>query len=122
MGGHSVPHLGGHRTMSSLDARKRKAWCIVVADDHGPEFVPPTTGIARMSPGQYCGFGDPVTLLQKAMHRASRIAHHSQIAVTVREDNRARWESDLGFLRPEHRFVSDTRMTSSLTTAAALLT
>jgi hypothetical protein len=55
------------------------------------------------------------------MHRALRIAHPSQIAVTVREDSRARWESALWFLRPEHRFVSDTRMTSSLTTAAALL-
>jgi mannose-1-phosphate guanylyltransferase len=119
--GYSLPHLRGHRTMSTLDTGKRKAWCIVVADDHGPEFVPSTTGVARTSPVQYCGFGDPATLLQKAMHRALRIAHHSQIAVTVREDNRARWESALGFLRPEHRFVSDTRMTSSLTTAAALL-
>jgi mannose-1-phosphate guanylyltransferase len=107
--------------MSTLNTRKRKPWCIVVADDHGPEFVPSTTGAAKMSPVQYCGFGDPATLLQKAMHRALRVAHPSQIAVTVREDNRARWESALWFLRPEHRFVSDTRMTSSLTTAAALL-
>jgi mannose-1-phosphate guanylyltransferase len=60
-------------------------------------------------------------LLQKALHRAMRIAHASQIAVTVREDNRARWESTLWFLRPEQRFVSDIRMTSSLTMAAALL-
>jgi mannose-1-phosphate guanylyltransferase len=119
--GCSLRQLRGHRTMSTLDTRKGRAWCIVVADDHGPEFVPSATGIAKMSPVQYCGFGDPATLLQKAMHRALRIAHPSQIAVTVREDNRARWESALWFLRPERRYVSDTRMTSSLTTAAALL-
>jgi hypothetical protein len=118
---YSLRHLRGHRTMSTPDAVKGKAWCIVVADDHGSEFVPSTTGVAKMSPVQYCGFGDSVTLLQKAMHRALRIAHPSRIAVTVREDNRARWECALGFLPPEHRFVSDSRMTSSLTTAAALL-
>jgi hypothetical protein len=107
--------------MSTVNTRKRKAWCIVVADDHGPEFVPLTTGNVKMSPVQYCGFGDPTTLLQKALHRAMRIARPSQIAVTVREDNRARWESAFWFLRAEHRFVSDHRMTSSLTTAAAIL-
>jgi hypothetical protein len=74
-----------------------------------------------MSPVQYCGFGDPATLLQKALHRAMRVAHPTRIAVTVREDDRERWESALWFLRLEHRFVSDTRMASSLTTAAALL-
>jgi hypothetical protein len=107
--------------MSTLNTKKRKAWCIVVADDHGPEFVPLTTGDVKMSPVQYCGFGDPATFLQKTMHRALRIAHPSQIAVTVREDNRTRWEPALWFIRPEQRFVSDTRMTSSLATAAALL-
>jgi len=119
--GYSPQHLRGHRTMSTLNTNKRKAWCVVVADDHGPEFVPLTTGDVKMSPVQYCGFGDPVTLLQKTMHRALRIAHPSQIAVTVREDNRTRWEPALWFIRPEQRFVSDTRMTSSLATAAALL-
>jgi mannose-1-phosphate guanylyltransferase len=119
--GDSRRHLRGQRTMSTLDTRKRKCWCVVVADDHGPEFVPSASGVAKMSPVQYCGFGDPTSLLQKALHRAMRIAHPAQIAVTVREDDRERWESSLWFLRPEHRFVSDTRMTSSLTTAAALL-
>jgi mannose-1-phosphate guanylyltransferase len=107
--------------MSTLDAPKRESWCIVVADDHGPEFVPSATGVAKMSPVQYCGFGDPTTLLQKALHRAMRITHPTQIAVTVREDDRERWETALWFLRPERRFVSDTRMASSLTVAAALL-
>jgi len=112
--------MTGHR-LRHLPGSARQAWCIVVADDHGPEFVPLTTGNVKMSPVQYCGFGDPATLLQKALHRAMRIAHPSQIAVTVREDNRARWESAFWFLRAEHRFVSDHRMISSLTTAAALL-
>jgi mannose-1-phosphate guanylyltransferase len=100
---------------------KRKPWCIVVADDHGPEYVPSNTGAEKASPVQYCGFGEPTTLLQTALHRARRIAAPAQIAVTVREENRAHWESALWYLRPDRHFVSDTRLTSSLTTAAALL-
>jgi mannose-1-phosphate guanylyltransferase len=104
-----------------VDANKRKAWCVVVADDHGPEYVPLVAGSARTSPVQYCGFGEPVTLLQKALHRAKQIAPTAQIAVTVREENREHWEPALWFIRPERRFVSDCRLTSSLATAAALL-
>jgi mannose-1-phosphate guanylyltransferase len=100
---------------------KRKAWCIVVADDHGPEYVPSNTGVEKASPVQYCGFGEPTTLLQTALHRARRIANTAQIAVTVREENRAHWQPALWYLRPDRHFVSDTRLTSSLTTAAALL-
>jgi hypothetical protein len=44
--GYSLRHLRERRTMSTLDTKKRKAWCIVVADDHGPEFLPSTTGVA----------------------------------------------------------------------------
>lgn len=93
----------------------------MVADDHGPEYVPSNAGVEKASPVQYCGFGEPTTLLQTALHRARRIAAAAQIAVTVREENRARWESALWCLRPDRHFVSDTRLTSSLTTAAALL-
>ena len=107
--------------MSDLEIRDRKHWCIVIADDHGPEYVPTIAGAARSSPVQFCGFGEPTTLLQKALHRARHIAPTDQIAVTVREENRGRWESALWCIRPERRFVSDTRMMSSLTTAAALL-
>jgi mannose-1-phosphate guanylyltransferase len=78
-------------------------------------------GVAKASPVQYCGFGEPTTLLQKALHRARHIAPTAQIAVTVREENRGHWESALWCIRPERRFVSDTRMMSPLTTAAALL-
>jgi hypothetical protein len=92
----------------------------VVADDHGPECVPWMAGAAKTSPVQYCGFGEPTTLLQRAV-RAKQIAPATQIVVTVREENRERWEPALWFIRPEHRFVSDSRMTAPLTTVAALL-
>jgi hypothetical protein len=82
--GCSLRQLREHRTMSTLHKAKGKAWCIVVADDHGPEFVPSTTGVAKMSPVQYCGFGDPATLLQKAMHRALRIAHPVRFVPTLK--------------------------------------
>jgi mannose-1-phosphate guanylyltransferase len=112
---------GGRNKMSHPDTKESRHWCIVVADDHGPEYVPAIADVAKTSPVQYCGFGEPTTLLQKALHRALKMAPASQIAVTVREENRDCWEPALWFLRPECRFVSDTRMTSSLTTAAALL-
>jgi hypothetical protein len=107
--------------MCNLDVRKSKAWCIVVADDHGPEYVPSIAGAEKKSPVQYCGFGEPTTLLQRALNRAKQIAPTGQIVVTVREENRERWEPALWFMRPERRFVSDSRMMSSMTTAAALL-
>ena len=93
----------------------------MIADDHGPEYVPSIASMAKTSPVQYCGFGEPTTLLQKALHRARHIAPAAQIAVTVREENRGRWEPALWCIRPERLFVSDTRTMSSLTTAAALL-
>jgi mannose-1-phosphate guanylyltransferase len=107
--------------MSDLEVKKSKHWCIVVADDHGPEYVPTSSGAAKKWPVQYCGFGEPATLLQKALRRAKQIAPTTQIVVTVREANRECWEPALWFVRPERRFISDARMTSPLTTAAALL-
>ena len=107
--------------MSDVAANTGKAWCIVVADDHGPEYLPSIEGADKALPVQYCGFGEPATLLQKALHRAKQIAPTSQILVTVREENRERWEPALWFVRPERRFVSDTRKAAPLTTAAALL-
>jgi len=106
--------------MTDRDANRRRSWCIVIADDHGPEYVPAVAGTAAPAPVQYCGFGEPTTLLQRALHRAKQIAPIGQILVTVREQDRQRWEPALWFIRPEHRFVSDSRMTASLTAAAAL--
>ena len=83
--------------------------------------MPSIEGVIRTSPIQYCGFGEPTTLLQRALHRASSIANSARIAVTVREENRGCWEPALWFVRPEGRFISDSRMMSSLTIAAALL-
>jgi mannose-1-phosphate guanylyltransferase len=107
--------------MSDQESKSRRSWCIVVADDHGPEYVPSAAETAKSSPVQYCGFGEPTTLLQRALHRAKQIAPTAQIMVTVREENRERWDPALWFIHPERRFVSDTRMSASLTTAAALL-
>ena len=107
--------------MADSHAKKSNSWCIVVADDHGPEYVPSTGRADCNWPVQYCGFGERTTLLQRALHRAKEIAPTAQIVVTVREENRERWERALWFIRPERLFVSDTRIASSLTTAAALL-
>jgi hypothetical protein len=107
--------------MSDRSAHKGRPWCIVVADDHGPEYVPSVAGAVKSSPVQYCGFGEPTTLLQRALHRARQIAPAAQIVVTVREENRERWESALWFIRPENRFISNSRTIAPLTTAAALL-
>jgi mannose-1-phosphate guanylyltransferase len=107
--------------MSDMDSKKRNSWCIVVADDHGPEYVPCMMGSATTAPVQYCGFGEPTTLLQRALHRAKQIAPATQIVATVREENRDRWEPALWFIPPERRFVSDSRMAASLTVAAAVL-
>lgn len=105
--------------MLEQNSQNRKSWCIVIADDHGPEYVPTMAGTAA-APVQYCGFGEPTTLLQRALHRAKQIAPIGQILVTVREENRKRWEPALWAIRPEHRFISDCRLTAPLTTAAAL--
>jgi len=106
--------------MSDSQMKKSNSWCIVVADDHGPEYVP-TRGAASKWPVQYCGFGGRTTLLQRALHRARRLAPTGQIVVTVREEHRERWEPALWFIHQERRFISDSRIASSLTTAAALL-
>ncbi len=103
-------------------ARKLKAhWCIVVADDHGPEYLPSIGRGEKPSPVQYCRLGEPSTLLQKALNRARQIAPPAQILVIARDEYRDLWESALWFVSPTHRFVSDTRAASALATAAALL-
>jgi hypothetical protein len=112
---------GWDLAMSEFHARCRKPWCIVVADDHGPEYVPSVADEVRTQPVQYCGFGEPTTLLQKTLHRARHIASPAQIVVTVREEDRGHWEPALWFVHPERRFISDTRMAASLTVTAAVL-
>jgi mannose-1-phosphate guanylyltransferase len=112
--------LGG--AMSEFNAKSRKPWCIVVADDHGPEFIPSVAGEGRSPPVPYCRFGEPATLLQKTLHRARQIAPTRQITVTVRDEDREHWEPALWFVHPERRIISDARIAASLSTMAAVFT
>src|SRR6202023_487431 len=95
-------------------------WCIVVADAAAPDWVV-SEGSEHSAPIQYCGLGEPTTMLQKALHRARRIAHATRILVTAAEAHRSHWESALWFIPSEHRFLSESPGWSSLTTAAAVL-
>lgn len=95
--------------------------CIVIADDHGPDWAPAVHGDAQPRPVQYSRLGTSSTLLQKALIRASKIARPSQISVTVLEEDREFWESSLWFVPLANRFVSDNRATSELSRAAAML-
>src|ERR1700688_4871003 len=98
-------------------------WCIVVADAAAPERVVAGDHEAQGAPApvQYCRFGEPTTMLQKALHRARRIARANRILVTAAEVHRSHWQPALWFIPPEHRFVSESPGWSSLTTAAAVL-
>jgi len=73
------------------------------------------------APIQYRRFAEPATPLQKALHRARRIAPANRILVTAAEAHRSHWQSALWFIPSEHRFVSESPGWSSLTTAAAVL-
>jgi hypothetical protein len=98
-------------------------WCIVVADAAAPDRAISDDHEAQVPPlpVQYRRFGEPATLLQKALHRARRIARANRILVTGAEVHRAHWQSALWFIPAEHRFVSESPGWSSLTTAAAVL-
>src|ERR1700736_5628294 len=96
-------------------------WCIVVADAAAPDWIVSENADAHSAPIQYCGLGEPTTMLQKTLHRARRIADATRILVTVAEAHRSHWEPALWFTRTEHRFLSESPGWSSLTTAAAVL-
>jgi mannose-1-phosphate guanylyltransferase len=96
-------------------------WCIVVADDHGPEWAPVTNVEESPAPAQYSRLGESSTLLQRALRRASRIAPAPHVMVTALDEYRDHWESALWCVRPQNRFVGDNRAASLLTAAAALL-
>ena len=100
---------------------KRSHWCIVVADDKAPEWVPHGALERRSAPVQYGCLGKPVTLLHRALHRAASMAPPSQILVTALEEYRDRWEPILWCVRPERRFVSTKGTSPLLTSAAAIL-
>jgi mannose-1-phosphate guanylyltransferase len=99
----------------------RSHWCIVLAADTAPEWMPYGSLELRSVPVQYGCLGGTVTLLQRALHRAASIAPASQILLTVLEEYRERWNPTLWCVRPERRFVSDKRTNPLLASAAALL-
>ena len=100
---------------------KRMHWSIVIADDHGPEWTPGFMAGATAAPVQYCHLGASRTLLQKALSRALKFAPASNVLVTAIQKFRSHWDPSLWFVRPENRFVVDSRSSSPLATAAALL-
>src|SRR5260221_12150103 len=107
--------------MKSVRTVTHARWCIVVADAAGPEWPVSEDINTPRAPVQYCGLGEPTTMLQKALHRARRISHATRVVVTVADAHRSRSQQALWFTRPEHRYVSELPAWSSVTTAAAAL-
>jgi len=107
--------------MTDAHPQTRSRWCIVVADAAAPDWMVSGGTDAQSAPVQYCGLGERTTMLQKALHRARRIAPAARILVTASEAHRSHWQSALWFTRTEHRFLSESPGWSSLTTAAAVL-
>jgi mannose-1-phosphate guanylyltransferase len=106
----------------TLRSMHRNRWCVVIADDHGPEWIPASrSNNGRSLPVQYCRLRESSTLLQKALRRAAKIAPTAQVAVTALEEYREYWEPSLWFTPPANRFICDNRAASTLTAAAALL-
>ena len=99
----------------------KSRWCIVIADDHAPEWVAYGALELRPAPVQYSSLGGSATLLRLALQRAASIAPSSQILVTALEEYRNQWEPILWSVRPEMRFVSDKCTYQLLTSAAAIL-
>jgi mannose-1-phosphate guanylyltransferase len=107
--------------MISARTATHARWCIVVADAAGPEWPVSEDINAPRAPVQFCGLGEPTTMLQKALHRARRISDAARVMVTADEVHRALWQPASWFMRVEHRFVSESPGWSLLTTAAAVL-
>ncbi len=105
-----------------MTLQSKNRWCVVIADDQGPEWV---SGLrsetSRPLPVQYCRLSESSSLLQKALKRAVKLAPTNQVAVTVLDEFREHWEPSLWFTPAANRFVCDNRAASPLSTAAALL-
>ena len=105
----------------SVMASRESRWCVVSADDHGPEWAPAFTTDCQRAPVQYTRMAGSTTLLQMALHRAAQLACPGQTMVTALDDYRPFWEPAVWHIRPENRFIGETRAASLLTGAAALL-
>jgi hypothetical protein len=68
-------------------------WCIVVAEGPSPKWASSAEAAGYPLPIQYCCIDEPVTLLQKALHRATNISRAARILVTVEERNREKLRS-----------------------------
>lgn len=107
--------------MTSSNIRNSASWCIVVADDYGPQGLGRRRSEIDCAPVHYRHLGAAGTLLQRALHRAASIAPASQILLTADEECRELWEASMWLVRPFRRFVGATRHTARLTAAAAAL-
>jgi mannose-1-phosphate guanylyltransferase len=96
-------------------------WAIVVADDTGLESSSEYPALGADVPAAFQRFGGSATLLQKALRRAARFAPAARQFVTVREEDRSRWDPSLWFVRPAHRLVTQGRGNAGLPTAAGFL-
>lgn len=105
----------------SKTASTKTHWCIVSADDHGPDWSPNAAPEGQRAPAQYCSLVESATPLQTAIARAARLTSINHVMVTALEEYRQYWEPALWPIRPENRFVGDSRAASLLTGAAALL-
>jgi hypothetical protein len=94
-------------------------WCIVVADDAGPEWR--AEGLRAYRPVQYARIGESATLLQRALNRAAALAPAAQVVLTAAEEHRAEWEPFSWFVRSDRRYICENRAAAPLTLAAGLL-
>src|SRR5260370_13263251 len=105
--------------MTDPGSQTHSRWCILVADAVAPDWLVSEDSDAHSAPVQYCGLGEPTTMLQKALHRARRISAATRILVTAAQALRSHWPSALWFIPTDDPFLSETTGWSSLTTAAA---
>src|SRR5882762_6012377 len=69
-----TPHVPTVRNLvhDRLSPNTHSRWFIVVADAAAPDWMVSEDTDAQSTPVQYCGLGEPTTMLQKALHRVRR--------------------------------------------------
>jgi len=101
--------------------RSKANWCIVVADDYGPDAPGRKRSEIDHAPVHYRHLDASGTLLQRALHRALSVAPATQVLLTADEECRELWESSTWPVRPARRFIGANRHGACLTAAAAAL-
>jgi hypothetical protein len=107
--------------ISTQPIRSKANWCIVVADDYGPDARGRKRSEIDQAPVHFRNLGASGTLLQRALHRALSIAPATQVLLTADEECRELWETSLWPIRPAKRFIGANRRGAVLTAAAAAL-